>query len=72
MPETTLRTTGIDQLVLYVSDIQRSKKFYLDVLGTSVAHETPRHLDLPPLIGPVAMLVQMALEGRPDPAEALQ
>ncbi len=39
MPETTLRTTGIDHVVLYVSDIGRSKKFYLDVLGMSVADE---------------------------------
>lgn len=46
MPETTLRTTGIDHVVLYVSDIQRSKKFYLDVLGMSVADESPRHLFL--------------------------
>ncbi len=46
MPETTLRTTGIDHLVLYVSDIGRSKKFYLDVLGMSVAHESPGHLFL--------------------------
>ncbi len=46
MPETTLRTTGIDHVVLYVSDIRRSKKFYLDVLGMSVADESPRHLFL--------------------------
>ncbi len=46
MPETTLRTTGIDHLVLYVSDIGRSKKFYLDVRGMSVAHESPRQLFL--------------------------
>ena len=46
MPEATLRTTGIDHVVLYVSDIRRSKKFYLDVLGMSVADESPRHLFL--------------------------
>ncbi|MCH8197862.1 MAG: VOC family protein [Proteobacteria bacterium] len=46
MPEATLRTTGIDHVVLYVSDIGRSKKFYLDVLGMSVADESPRHLFL--------------------------
>lgn len=46
MPETTLRTTGIDHVVLYVGDIRRSKKFYLDVLGMSVAHESPGHLFL--------------------------
>ncbi len=46
MPEATLRTTCIDHVVLYVSDIRRSKKFYLDVLGMSVADESPRHLFL--------------------------
>ncbi len=46
MPEAAPRTTGIDHVVLYVSDVQRSKKFYLDVLGMSVAHESPRHLFL--------------------------
>jgi catechol 2,3-dioxygenase-like lactoylglutathione lyase family enzyme len=46
MSETTPRTTGIDHVVLYVADIRRSRKFYLEVLGMSVAHESPGHLFL--------------------------
>ena len=46
MPEAAPRTTGIDHVVLYVADIRRSRKFYLEVLGMSVAHESPGHLFL--------------------------
>ena len=33
------KATGIDHVVLHVSDLERSKLFYLDVLGMTVAHE---------------------------------
>ena len=35
-----IRTTGIDHVVLWVSDLERSKRFYKDVLGMTVAHES--------------------------------
>jgi len=41
---TTSRSVGIrrlQHLVLYVSDVERSKNFYQDVLGFEVAHERP-------------------------------
>lgn len=46
MTETAPRATGIDHVVLHVRDIERSRKFYLDVLGMSVAHESPGQLFL--------------------------
>jgi catechol 2,3-dioxygenase-like lactoylglutathione lyase family enzyme len=36
---TKLRVTGIDHVVLHVNDLQRSKRFYVDLLGFEVAHE---------------------------------
>ncbi len=41
---TTTRSIGIrrlQHLVLYVSDVERSKRFYQDVLGFEIAHERP-------------------------------
>ena len=35
-----IKTTGIDHVVLWVSDLDRSKRFYIDVLGMSVHHES--------------------------------
>jgi glyoxylase I family protein len=35
-----IKTTGIDHVVLWVSDLERSKRFYIDLLGMSVAHES--------------------------------
>ena len=35
-----IKTTGIDQVVLWVSDLERSKQFYLDLLGMTVHHES--------------------------------
>ncbi len=35
-----IKTTGIDHVVLWASDLQRSKRFYMDVLGMTVAHES--------------------------------
>jgi catechol 2,3-dioxygenase-like lactoylglutathione lyase family enzyme len=36
---TKLSVTGIDHVVLHVNDLQRSKRFYVDLLGFEVAHE---------------------------------
>jgi catechol 2,3-dioxygenase-like lactoylglutathione lyase family enzyme len=33
-----IKTTGIDHVVLWVSDLERSKRFYIDLLGMTVAH----------------------------------
>ena len=35
-----IKTTGIDHVVLWVSDLERSKRFYMDLLGMTVAHES--------------------------------
>ncbi len=35
-----IKTTGIDHVVLWVSDLERSKKFYIDLLGMKVNHES--------------------------------
>ena len=42
MVETDLRikTTGIDHVVLWVSDLERAKRFYIGLLGMEVAHES--------------------------------
>ena len=40
MPGTKVETSGIDHVVLYVSDLKRSRQFYVDVLGMTVAHES--------------------------------
>jgi catechol 2,3-dioxygenase-like lactoylglutathione lyase family enzyme len=34
-----IRTTGVDHIVLHVSDVQRSKKFYTDILGMTAYRE---------------------------------
>lgn len=34
-----IKTTGIDHVVIWVRDLERSKRFYMDLLGMSVAHE---------------------------------
>jgi glyoxylase I family protein len=38
--KTALKVTGIDHVVLHVADLERSKRFYIDLLGFSVAHES--------------------------------
>jgi len=38
-----VQITGIDHVVLHVSDLERSKKFYMSVLGMTVEHEFPGH-----------------------------
>jgi len=35
-----IKTTGIDHVVLWVSDLARSKHFYMELLGMTVAHES--------------------------------
>jgi len=35
-----IKTAGIDHVVLWVSDLARSKRFYTDLLGMTVAHES--------------------------------
>jgi catechol 2,3-dioxygenase-like lactoylglutathione lyase family enzyme len=37
--QTSLKVTGIDHVVIYVSDLARAKRFYMDLLGMEVAHE---------------------------------
>ena len=48
MAQTTLqiKTTGIDHVVLWVSDLERSKKFYIDLLGMTVHAENDWQLFL--------------------------
>ena len=40
MIQTSLKTVGIDHAVLHVSDLARSKRFYVDLLGMTVNHES--------------------------------
>jgi catechol-2,3-dioxygenase len=40
MLKTGLKTIGIDHTVLHVSDLARSKSFYMDLLGLTVNHES--------------------------------
>ena len=35
-----IKTTGLDHVVLWVSDLEWSKRFYIDVLGMTVNHES--------------------------------
>lgn len=35
-----LRVNGIDHVVLHVKDLERSKRFYIDLLGFEIAHES--------------------------------
>src|SRR4051812_26423548 len=34
-----IQTTGVDHVVLHVSDVQRSKKFYTEILGMTAYRE---------------------------------
>ena len=40
MLSTALKVTGIDHVVLHVKDLERAKRFYIDLLGFEVAHES--------------------------------
>lgn len=39
MIQTSLKVTGIDHVVIHVSDLPRSRRFYMGLLGMTVAHE---------------------------------
>ena len=41
-----IQATGIDHLVLHVSDVKRAKQFYTDVLGMTVYRESDRQVFL--------------------------
>src|SRR5439155_13289368 len=41
-----IQATGIDHLVLHVTDVQRAKKFYTDILGMKVYRENDRQVFL--------------------------
>ncbi len=43
LAQTKLRVTGIDHVVLHVQDLERSKRFYIDLLGFEIAHEGGRN-----------------------------
>jgi catechol 2,3-dioxygenase-like lactoylglutathione lyase family enzyme len=40
MLQTRLQVTGIDHVVLHVKDLERARRFYIDLLGFEVAHES--------------------------------
>lgn len=37
---TALKVTGIDHVVLHVRNLERARKFYIELLGFTVAHES--------------------------------
>jgi catechol 2,3-dioxygenase-like lactoylglutathione lyase family enzyme len=37
---TALKVTGIDHVVLHVRDLEKAKRFYIDLLGFTIAHES--------------------------------
>jgi catechol 2,3-dioxygenase-like lactoylglutathione lyase family enzyme len=41
-----IQATGIDHLVLHVTDVQRAKRFYTEVLGMKVYRENDRQVFL--------------------------
>jgi catechol 2,3-dioxygenase-like lactoylglutathione lyase family enzyme len=41
-----LQATGIDHIVLHVTDVQRARKFYADILGMTVYRESERQVFL--------------------------
>src|SRR5262249_15279498 len=43
---TALKVTGIDHVVMYVEDLERSRRFYIDLLGMQVEHEDTGQLFL--------------------------
>ncbi len=42
MIQTSLKTIGIDHVVLYTTDLPRARRFYTEVLGMTVAFENER------------------------------
>ena len=43
---TGIKASGIDHIVLYVKDVDRSRRFYVDLFGMSVDHQSPGHVFL--------------------------
>ena len=43
LASTKLKVSGIDHVVLHVEDLDRSKRFYIDLLGFEIAHEGGRN-----------------------------
>ena len=43
---TGIKASGIDHVVLYVRDVARSRRFYMDLFGMSVDHQSPGHVFL--------------------------
>jgi lactoylglutathione lyase len=41
-----VKTTGIDHIVLHVSDVERARKFYTEVLGMDVYRQNERQVFL--------------------------
>lgn len=39
-----IRTTGVDHVVLHVSDVQHSKRFYTEILGMTAYREEEGHV----------------------------
>jgi len=44
--KSSIKVTGIDHVVLHVKDLARSKKFYIELLGMEVEHESSWQLFL--------------------------
>lgn len=44
--KSSIKVTGIDHVVLHVKDLARSKKFYMELLGMEVEHESSWQLFL--------------------------
>ncbi|PYM12754.1 MAG: hypothetical protein DMD81_23185 [Candidatus Rokuibacteriota bacterium] len=42
----TIEASGIDHIVLHVSDVERARKFYADVLGMTVYRQSDRQVFL--------------------------
>ena len=68
MLETSLKTVGIDHTVLHVSDLERSRRFYTDVLGMTVAHESSWQAFL--WCGPQQVALFQVRDGQPVSAGA--
>lgn len=41
-----IKASGIDHVVLHVGDVERSRRFYMDLLGMSVEDQSPGHVFL--------------------------
>ncbi len=41
-----IKATGIDHVVLYVRDVDRSRRFYEDLFAMTVDHQSPGHVFL--------------------------